>query len=302
MFESRLSKGHSKKEALKTIRRRSLYLILFGFILTVFLGGQDILMTYGVAGLGVGWLLLRQNRALITAAVFLTIIFILYLPFLWGFILHANGSYGFSTVFSMNDHYIQMVIEAMLYFPFIPLLIHILFPVLPSILIGMWMARKKLLTQADQHQKRLKMIAMTGMVISLLGACPLVLIDELWEPGLFVAGSIYGVHIITGIAGGVGYAALFGLLGSLIQDPGWLTRSLTSLGKRSLTFFVLNETLLVILLSPVALGLGGRLSNTGVTFVAMAIWVSAVTSAYVLERFRVNGPLESLLRHFVYKK
>lgn len=60
-----------------------------------------------------------------------------------------------------------------------------------------------------------------------------------------------------GSAGGIGYAALFGMIGNLIKNPGWITNSLTALGKRSLTLFVLNETLLVTLLSPVAFDLGG---------------------------------------------
>lgn len=66
MFENQLLRGNSKKEAQKTIKRRCLYLILFGFILTVFIGGQDILMTYGVAGLFVSWLLLRRSKVLVT--------------------------------------------------------------------------------------------------------------------------------------------------------------------------------------------------------------------------------------------
>jgi uncharacterized membrane protein YeiB len=42
-FESQISKGNRKKVALKTIQRRSWYLILFGIMLAVFIGGQDIL-------------------------------------------------------------------------------------------------------------------------------------------------------------------------------------------------------------------------------------------------------------------
>lgn len=49
-FESRISKGIGDKEAIKTIRRRSWYLILFGIVLAVIIGGQDILMAYGTAG------------------------------------------------------------------------------------------------------------------------------------------------------------------------------------------------------------------------------------------------------------
>ena len=64
-FEKQLSRGNSIKEAIKTIRRRCFYLILFGIILAVFIGGQDILMAYGIAGLVVGRLVPRDNKVLI---------------------------------------------------------------------------------------------------------------------------------------------------------------------------------------------------------------------------------------------
>jgi uncharacterized protein len=301
MFESQLSKGKSIKEAKKAIKRRSLSLILFGFILAVFIGGQDILMAYGVASLLVGWLLSCHNKVLIRVTAFLTLIFMLYLPFLWGGFLDEIGSYGFGSEFSNNNHYIQSLIESLLTFPTIPVFIHFLFPILPSVLVGIWMGSKHLLTESHQHHRSLKKIATIGITISILGAIPLVLIDEVWEPSLFVAGIIYGIHMITGTAGGIGYAALFGMIGNLIKNPGWITNSLTALGKRSLTFFVLNETLLVILLSPVALDLGGILNNAGVTFVAIFIWALAVVIATVLEKFHINGPLETLMRHLVYR-
>ncbi|MFY0760613.1 DUF418 domain-containing protein [Metabacillus dongyingensis] len=302
MFEKQLSKGKSEKEAIKIVRRRSFYLILFGFILAVFIGGQDILMAYGAAGILVGWLLLRDNQVLIKATTIITLIVMLYLPFIWGSFLNEIGSYGFGSDFSANDRYIQSLTEAIFYFPIIPVFIHFLFPVLPSVLIGIWAGRKRLLTDSYRHHNKLKIIAAIGITISITGALPLVMINKVWEPSFFVAGIIYGVHIITGIAGGLGYAALFGFLGNFIKNPGWVTSSLTALGKRSLTFFILNETLLVILLSPAALGLGGILNNTGVTFIALSIWILAVVIATILEKFHINGPLETLMRHLVYRK
>ncbi|WP_261134415.1 DUF418 domain-containing protein [Bacillus sp. Marseille-Q3570] len=301
VFEKQLTKGNSKKEAIQTIRRRCFYLILFGFILAVFIGGQDILMAYGVAGILVGWLLLRPNNTLIKVTTIVTFIFILYLPFIWGSFLNEIGSYGFGSDFSANDRYIQSLTEAIFYFPVIPVFIHFLFPILPSVLIGIWAGRKRLLIDSHLHHRTLKKITAIGMTISIFGALPLVMINEIWEPSFFVAGIIYGVQIVTGTAGGMGYAALFGMIGNFIENPGWITRSMTALGKRSLTFFILNETLLVILLSPVALGLGGVLTNTGVTLVAISIWLLAVVIASILEKFHINGPLERLMRHLVYR-
>lgn len=302
MFNSQLAKGKSIEEAKKVIGRRSLYLILFGFILAVFIGGTDILMAYGIAGLLVRRLLFCQFKTFLTVTTIITSVILVFVPLSWGFILHGNGSYGFSSMLSSNDSYLQSVMEAIIYFPIIPLIIHLFFPILPSVLIGIWFGKKHFLTEPQQQSRKLKIIAITGITISIVGAVPLIFIGEPWNPSLFLAGVIYGIQIITGIAGGAGYAALFGILGNCIKKPGWITNAMNALGRRSLTFYVLNETLLVILLSPVALRLGGILSTTGVTLVAIFIWILSVIIASIFEKYQINGPLETLMRSIVYKK
>lgn len=75
-----------------------------------------------------------------------------------------------------------------------------------------------------------------------------------------------------------------------------------AVGKRSLTFYVWNEAVLVLLFSPVALDLGGRVSNGAAALIAVAVWVLAVTVAASLEKRNRNGPLEVLLRRLVNGK
>ncbi|MGM0803814.1 MAG: DUF418 domain-containing protein [Bacillota bacterium] len=301
MFESQLSKGISPNVARKTINRRSFYLILFGIVLAVVLGGQDILMAYGVAGLLVSKLLLYNNKVLKKVTVSLTIVYMLFIPVIWGFFLKEIGGYGFGTEFSSDQSYSQLFMETMIYFPTIPVFIHFLFPILPSVLLGIWMGRKKLLTESHKYMRELKNLATAGITISLVGSIPLVLLGEVWAPSLFTAGNIYGVQILTGIAGGIGYAAFFGLIGCFLKRPGPIARSLIALGKRSLTFYILNEMILVILLSPVAFGLGGELSIISVTGIAFLIWVTGIIMASVLEKFKLNGPFETFIRYLVYR-
>ncbi|WP_372513889.1 DUF418 domain-containing protein [Shouchella clausii] len=54
---------------------------------------------------------------------------------------------------------------------------------------------------------------------------------------------------LTGILGGVAYAAIFGLIGPKITKPSGIVWAITSLGKRSLTFFIYNEIMLIVLFS-----------------------------------------------------
>ncbi|GGP11723.1 DUF418 domain-containing protein [Oceanobacillus neutriphilus] len=302
VFEKQILRGNSQRSALKTIRRRCWYLILFGIIFAVVIGGQDILMAYGIAGLLTAWLLPRDNKTLIKATIIITLIMMLYLPLLWGVFLKEMNSYGFGVEFTPDVGYLQFFIEAALSFPIIPIFIHFLFPVLPPVLIGMWAGKKHLLVNSQLHHRKLKKIAVIGIMVSIIGAIPLLMIDKVWWPSFQTAGIIWGFHIITGMAAGIGYAALFGVIADHIKNPGWLTYSLTALGKRSLTFFIFNEALLVILLSPVFFDLGGTLDNIGVTIIAVFIWIIAVVLAAVLEKLGVNGPLESAMRYLVYQK
>ncbi|MBN8202104.1 DUF418 domain-containing protein [Bacillus sp. NTK034] len=300
-FESRASKGIREKEAIMTIRRRSWYLILFGVVLAVIIGGQDILMAYGLAGLLVSRLLTSGTKTLIRAFIFITLFYIIFLPIAWGFNMLEVGGYGFPPEVSAADNYLHTAFISLVTFPSIPILIHLMFPVLPSVLLGMWIARNRLLIKPEKQLKTIYSITFIGLTVSLLGALPLSLLGTIWHPDLFTAGFINGLHILTGIAGGLAYAAIFGIIGAKMKEPGGYILSLTALGKRSLTFYVWNETLLVLFFSPVALDLGGRVSNGTAAMIAVGIWGLSVLLAMILEKMNLNGPLEVLLRRLVYK-
>ena len=301
-FESQISKGKNGRDAQKTIRRRSWYLILFGIILAVFIGGQDILMAYGLAGLIVSWLLTRDIKALIRTFTIITIFYCLSTPAIWGFNMIEIGSYGFAPEVSATDTYLNTMMLTLFSFPIIPIMIHLMFPILPSVLIGMWMARYQLLTKPEQHLKKLYFITVIGLAVSLLGAIPLSFLGNLWNPSFFIAGLISGLHMLTGIAGGLAYAAIFGIIGTKVEKPGYVIQSLVALGKRSLTFYVWNEAMLVLFLSPVALDLGGHVNNGIAALIAVSIWTLSLVLATLLEKNNLNGPLETLLRRLVYKK
>lgn len=300
-FKSQISKGKSERDAVKTIRRRSWYLILFGIMLAVFIGGQDILMAYGLAGLLVSWLLKREIHALIRTFAIITLVYCLFTPIIWGFNMQEIGSYGFAPEVAATDTYLSTTLLALISFPIIPIMIHIMFPILPSVLVGMWIARYQLLKKSEQHLRTLYLITFIGLSVSLLGAVPLSFLGSVWHPSFFIAGVINGLHMLTGIAGGLAYAAIFGIIGARLKEPGSISHSLMALGKRSLTFYVWNEAMLVLFLSPVALDLGGHVSNGTAAIIAVGIWILSVVLATLLEKNNLNGPLEILMRRLVYK-
>ncbi|HDR7448488.1 MULTISPECIES: DUF418 domain-containing protein [Bacillus] len=301
-FEGQISKGKNEIQAVKIVRKRSLYLILFGIVLAVLIGGQDILMAYGLAGIFVNPLLKCKMKTLIRTFIIIAILYTIFIPIIWGLNMQSIGDYGFSPDVSAKDTYLSTTMIRLLFFPIIPVLIHFMFPILPSIILGLWIARYKLLIKPEQQLKKLYFITTIGLAISLIGALPLSFIGTIWYPTVFTAGMINGIHILTGIAGGLAYATGFGIIGSRLKNPGYFSLALIALGKRSLTFFVLNEALLVIFLSPVAFDLGGHVSNAFAALIAICIWILSVIVALIMEKNNLNGPLEILLRRLVYKK
>ncbi|PHD41238.1 glyoxalase [Bacillus toyonensis] len=301
-FEGQISKGKNEIQAVKIVRKRSLYLILYGIVLAVLIGGQDILMAYGLAGIFVSPLLKCKMKTLIRTFIIIAILYTIFIPIIWGLNMQSIGDYGFSPDVSAKDTYLSTTMIRLLFFPIIPVLIHFMFPILPSIILGLWIARYKLLIKPEQQLKKLYFITTIGLAISLIGALPLSFIGTIWYPTVFTAGMINGIHILTGIAGGLAYATGFGIIGSRLKNPGYFSLALIALGKRSLTFFVLNEALLVIFLSPVAFDLGGHVSNAFAALIAICIWILSVIVALIMEKNNLNGPLEILLRRLVYKK
>ncbi len=283
-FEGQISKGKNEIQAVKIVRKRSLYLILFGIVLAVLIGGQDILMAYGLAGIFVSPLLKCKMKTLIRTFIIIAILYTIFIPIIWGLNMQSIGDYGFSPDVSAKDTYLSTTMIRLLFFPIIPVLIHFMFPILPSIILGLWIARYKLLIKPEQQLKKLYFITTIGLAISLIGALPLSFIGTIWYPTVFTAGMINGIHILTGIAGGLAYATGFGIIGSRLKNPGYFSLALIALGKRSLTFFVLNEALLVIFLSPVAFDLGGHVSNAFAALIAICIWILSVIVALIMEK------------------
>jgi len=85
-----------------------------------------------------------------------------------------------------------------------------------------------------------------------------------------------------------------------VINPGYISHSLMALGKRSLTFYVWKEAMLELFLTPVALDLGGRVSNGIAAMIAVGIWSLFVILETLLEK-NLNGPLEISLMRLVYK-
>jgi len=120
MIYRKQSERKGAAEAKRLIKRRCWYLILFGAILAGVAGGQDILMTYGIAGLLLISCLKKDNRKIKKYVLISTVICILYIPFFWGGVLVENQSYGLPVELTGQETYAGTILERLVSIPIIP--------------------------------------------------------------------------------------------------------------------------------------------------------------------------------------
>ncbi|MCR6104897.1 DUF418 domain-containing protein [Salipaludibacillus agaradhaerens] len=296
IVERQLAKGQTVKGTKRLLHRRAWLLILFGFVNSVIIGGHDILAIYGTGALLVGWLLFRSNRMINRTLLALAFFFVFLMPIVWVYFAHAGEPFYHLTAVTS---YMDIVQDRFTSF-FLTPIAHFLMPILIPILVGVWAARQKLFTDPERHRQLLLSIAVAGITLSFIGALPFAISATfVLDINPTIGGVMYAIHMLTGLAGGCGYAAIFALLGPALNPNKLAVRAIAALGKRSLTFYIYNEAMLVLLLSPVALGLGGLLNSTGITIMAVIIWFSAVCLAFMLEKRSLRGPLETVLRRMI---
>ncbi|QQK75245.1 DUF418 domain-containing protein [Salicibibacter cibarius] len=298
MVRRQLSAGTLETESRRLLWRRSLFLLLFGFIHLVFIGGIDILAFYGFAGLLIGWVLFCRDSILLKTILLVLLFSLILIPVVW---IGVAYGYGMNIDRTNPDSYLEAMLVNLIRFPFRIIAHLFMHPILLPILVGIWAARKNLLN-GTSHRQLLIRIAIIGISFSVMGALPLAMIGiQWWEPRPIMVGLATALQMLSGLAGGFGYLAVFGLIGPIASRTGHFTRSLVALGKRSLTFYVFNETMLVIIMSPVAFGMGRVLNSPGAFVVAVIVWIISLILAAVLERKGIRGPVDALLRRLIYR-
>ena len=111
---------------------------------------------------------------------------------------------------------------------------------------------------------------------------------------------------VSGLFGGLGYVALFGLIAHRIagqrQPLGVAAVAVTAVGKRSLSCYLAQSVLCAPILSAWGLGLGGIFGSATVALFALGVWLVTLVLAYLQERIGQRGPAEVLLRRLVYPR
>jgi uncharacterized protein len=95
------------------------------------------------------------------------------------------------------------------------ILISSLLSVVGAVALGAWAARYRILDEPATHRRLLRRVAAGGLGVAVPAGLPLALAAiGVWRPGLGMLMLSGTLHTVGGYAGGLGYAAAFGLLAS----------------------------------------------------------------------------------------
>ena len=321
-LNSRLARGASESEAHAVVRSRNRWLILFGFVHAALLLGSEVLAAYGIIGLVLCSLFLggserRLRGGIVVGVTLLSLVFVLAVATLVTLLVvdpagHAlpapQDDFGGLNGSGEENYPASMVIRLMSWVSL--LFINSFGVVLPTaMLIGFWAARNRVIEEPERHRPLLRNTALFGVTLGLTGSLP----AALHHAGAFEVAPSYGLSSAalggmtwtSGLAQGLGYAALFVLISTRLErgerTPVAIT-SVAALGKRSLSGYLTHSIIMAPMLSAWGLGLGGWFTNATMALYAIALWLFTVVIAALMELRGVQGPFERLLRHLTSRK
>lgn len=303
-------RGERARRFVLRMLRRHLVLLLIGLAHAIFLFSGDILVGYAIIGMFCALLITRGR-------VVLPLVAVAALPALglWGW---ADGTIGLSSgsgyaPASAPDYLsgLAMRAEAALRSTAQTPLTDI--GLLTPMALGAIAARLRLLEEVPANRDLLAPLARWGLLIGVLGAIPLTLVLVL-DPGhahldsVLLLGILGVVHQYSGLVGALGLAAAAALLvehlrhrseqgvGRLEHLLGSAIRGIESLGAVSLSAYIGQSVVFLVLFPPSALDLGARLGTAGAAVIVLLTWLVMIPLADLLRTHGHRGPLERLLR------
>lgn len=306
-------RGYPLPKARGVIARRYGMLAIFGGLHMVFLFWGDIMLAYGLIGLFMACLIAVRTKVLLWVAG--TLFAVTNLVALAGVLLLQavlgagqlqellNGGSGdllqVTSYWSVLLNGLIVLLGSLLGVPLQA------FMLLPLMLLGFVLAREGVLAEPARHRRVLVWLAGAGLVAALGTGIP----AGLEALGLLHTG-VFGVLTMTlGVLGGPGFIALLALALAGVQErvdagapvPAPL-RPLIALGKRSMTGYVLQSVIFLVVFGSFALGLFADAGAALLLLVGTGGWLVTVLVAVALEAAGKPGPLEALHRRMSYGK
>jgi uncharacterized protein len=319
LYTRQVQSGTGPTAARRLLRRRHWWLVAFGLLHSALLWVGDILATYGVVGLVMVALFFRRRdrTLLIWSGVLAAVSVLVTVASIAAAALATPTSRPEAAPFDpfavaragiAEPDYLESVLSRLAFAPLLVVFQGFATLVIPTaFLLAVWAARRRILEQPEAHLPLLRRTAAIGITVGWLGGLSVALhhlgVTSVPEQVSWVYS---GVQTTTGLFGGVGYVALFGLISHAYRGrragaaPGRGVVALAAVGQRSLTCYLAQSVLFAPLLCAWGLGLGAYLTSWSVALVAVAGWLLTVLLAYALERAGRRGPAEVALRRLAY--
>ena len=296
MVRRMTARGAEPRRARGALARRGAWLIVFGVVHAALLWDGDILAVYGATCL-VALSLVHRRRAVllrwsVPSALVLTanhVINAIEQSKPWE---REAGPDYLAGVLDRGVGHLLFAVEVVLVIPYIFLLV-----------IGFLVARAGWLDRPQDHVATLRRVAVTAMVVNLVGGLPHALtVARLYEPPRPVGIALVIVHHLVGVFTGLGYLCLFALLAARLRRVGrsGVVAGVAAVGERSLTCYLLQSMVFAPLLSAWGFGLGARIGTAQAYAIGVAVWLATVLVAVGLARAGRRGPFEVLLRRLTY--
>ena len=354
-YRSRIDRGIAPGAVRVMMRRRHWAMLLLGALHAALLFYGDILGVYAVSALVlVWWFFGRRSRTLRIWAIVVAALMALFalISIVSGVVLTLFAPAEVTAEMASTDMGTGFVRPVAYDTPYLVSMLYRLglwavalpFAALAGaplpILLGWLAARRRILDEPWRHVRLLRRTAVVGIAIGWLGGLPEALaILGLYELPASAPWMLTGLTSLAGIACGIGYAALFGLLALRLEgrspaeeaprpdpsadrdlspaeraygvpraetapartrEPGLLERTLAAVGQRSLTFYLFQSLLLAPLMAAWGLGLGGTLSTAPALAIAVGVWLLSLPIAAWMGARGIRGPAERLLRRMTY--
>jgi uncharacterized protein len=286
----------------RLVRKRGAWMIVIGLLHGVLLWSGDIVGAYGLLAMLLAGLLVRGTDRGLLVTTTIGVVLVTLVSSLYGLQL-PDESTALLPSMTIPDPGAAAAARA---FEWIS---SVLFGgaigVFAAVAFGAWAARRRLLDEPERHRTLLTQAAIGGIVLAVLGGLPLALMAaQVWTspsiPMVLLAGALHG---LTGYAGGVGYAALFGLLAVRISRRGELAavpHAVQACGQRSLSCYLAQSVAFVALLPAWTLGLGEHARLWQAALAGIGVWLVILLVAAASDRRGYRGPAETLLRRLTY--
>ncbi|RRS01879.1 DUF418 domain-containing protein [Glycomyces terrestris] len=300
MASRMFARGIDAKGVRKVLRRRSWWLLAFGFLHAVLLFFGDILAPYGAMGLIALFFVHLSDKSLKKwlwgSAAYVVLIGTPAMAFLYTGTSAPPSAPG-------GPPYLDQIFTGLIASPVGTLALVLTGSFFPLIIAGMMLQRSGWLNHPEAHLPQLKKVFVSGMVVNVVSSLGVALIAlGAWEPSraLWIA-AVYAT-LIGGMYAGLGYICGFALLAHRLRGSGrrGLPGALAAVGERSLTSYLLQSIIMAPLLTAWGLGLGEDMGYLAAFGFAFATWALTVVIAVLMDKAGKRGPFEVLLRRLTY--